>query len=73
MRNVAEFWGLCNIENHNERRPIMKIEFETFENIIEFLPAIYYYKQSYRQRFGKGVVVLAWLKWGIVIYKKPKK
>ena len=51
----------------------MKIEFETFENIIEFLPSIYYYKQSYRQRFGKGVVVLAWLKWGIVIYKKPKK
>jgi hypothetical protein len=50
----------------------MKIKFETFENIIEFLPAIYYHSQSYRQIFGKGVVVLAWLKWGIVIYKKPK-
>ena len=51
----------------------MKIKFKTFENIIEFLPAIYYHKQSYRDTFGKGIVVLAWLKWGIVIYKKPKK
>jgi hypothetical protein len=51
----------------------MRIKFDTFENIIEFLPSIYYYKQYCRERFGKGVVVLAWLKWGIVIYKKPKK
>lgn len=51
----------------------MKIVFETFDNLIEFLPSIYYHKQSYQQRFGKGVVVLAWLKWGIVIYIEGEK
>jgi hypothetical protein len=50
----------------------MKLKFETCENIIEFLPAIYYYKQSYRQKFGQGIVILAWAKWRILIYKKPK-
>ena len=48
----------------------IKIKFETFENIIEFLPSIYYYKQSFRRKFGKGAVVVAWLKWGIVIYSE---
>ncbi len=51
----------------------MKIKFETFENIIEFLPAIYYHSQLFQRKFGNGIVVLAWLKWGIIIYKKPKK
>jgi len=47
----------------------IKIKFEYFENIVEILPTIYYYKQSFRERFGKGVIVIGWLKWGIVIYK----
>lgn len=46
----------------------MKIKFERFDYIIEFLPSIYYYKQSFRSKFGKGAVIIAWLKWGIVIY-----
>ena len=51
----------------------MTIKFETFENIIEFLPAIYYHSPSFQRKFGNGIVVLAWLKWGVIIYKKPKK
>lgn len=47
----------------------IKIKFEYFENIVEILPTIYYYKQSFRERFGKGAIVIGWLKWGIVIYK----
>jgi hypothetical protein len=47
----------------------IKIKFEYFENIIEILPTIYYYKQSFRERFGRGAIVIGWLKWGIVIYK----
>jgi len=47
----------------------IKIKFEYFENIVEILPTIYYYRQSFRERFGKGVIVIGWLKWGIVIYK----
>ena len=50
-----------------------KIKFEQFENVIEILPSIYWYKQSFRQRFGKGVIVLAWLKWGLVIYKNNEE
>jgi hypothetical protein len=50
-----------------------KIKFEYFENIIEILPTIYYYKQSFRERFGKGAIVIGWLKWGIVIYKTNKQ
>lgn len=47
----------------------MTIKFEKFDNIFQFLPTIYHYKQSFRKRFGKGVIVISWLKWGIVIYK----
>ncbi len=47
----------------------IKIKFEYFENIVEILPTIYYYRQSFRERFGKGVIVIGWLKWGIIIYK----
>ena len=50
-----------------------KIKFERFENVIEILPSIYWYKQSFRQRFGKGVIVFAWLKWGLVIYKNNEQ
>ena len=50
-----------------------KIKFEQFENVIEILPSIYWYKQSFRQRFGKGVIVFAWLKWGLVIYKNNEQ
>ena len=51
----------------------IKIRFEYFENIVEILPTIYYYKQSFRERFGNGVIVIGWLKWGIVIYKNNEK
>ena len=50
-----------------------KIKFERFENVIEILPSIYWYKQSFAQRFGKGVIVFAWLKWGLVIYKNNEQ
>ena len=46
----------------------MKIKFEKFDSVIEILPSIYYYKQSFRARFGRGAVIIAWLKWGIVVY-----
>ena len=46
-----------------------KIKFERFDNVIEILPSIYWHKQLLVQRFGKGVIVIAWLKWGLVIYK----
>jgi|LakMenE01Jun11ns_1017448.scaffolds.fasta_scaffold9733554_4 hypothetical protein len=51
----------------------IKIRFEYFENIVEILPTIYYYKQSFRERFGNGVIVIGWLKWGIVIYKNNEQ
>ncbi len=51
----------------------MKIRFERFENLIEFLPSIYYYKQTFRKRFGKGAIIIAWLKWGVSIYIKGDK
>jgi hypothetical protein len=51
----------------------MKIKFERFDHIIEFLPSIYYYKQQFRTKFGVGVIVLAWLKWGLVIYKNVEQ
>ena len=50
-----------------------KIKFKRFDNVIEILPSIYWYKQSFRQRFGKGVIVFAWLKWGLVIYKNNEQ
>ena len=51
----------------------IKIKFEYFENIVEILPTIYYYKQSFRERFRKGAIVIGWLKWGIVIYKNNEQ
>jgi hypothetical protein len=46
----------------------IKIKLERFEHIFELLPSIYWYKQSYRKRYGRGAVVFAWMKWGIVIH-----
>lgn len=46
----------------------MKIKFEKFDNVIEILPSIYYYKQSFRERFGRGAIIVAWIKWGITVY-----
>lgn len=51
----------------------LKIKFEVFKNVFELLPSIYYYKQSFREKFGKGVIVLGWLRWGVVIYYNTKK
>ena len=51
----------------------MRIRFERFENMVELLPSIYYHKQRYRSQFGKGVIVIGWLKWGIVFYVKRKE
>jgi hypothetical protein len=51
----------------NRKRKI-KVKFEFFENCFEFLPTICYYKQSFRERFGKGAIIIAWLKFGISFY-----
>jgi hypothetical protein len=50
------------------RKGKIKVKFEIYENIIEFLPSIYYNKQSFRERFGKGAIIIGWLKFGITIY-----
>jgi len=49
-------------------KKVFRIRFETFENTIEFLPSIYYYKQSFRERFGKGAIIIGWLNWAFVLY-----
>jgi hypothetical protein len=46
----------------------IKIKLEKFDYIFELLPSIYWYKQSYRKRYGRGAVVFAWMKWGVVIH-----
>ena len=51
----------------------IRIKFEKLENIIEILPSLYYHKQAYRERYEKGVIVIGWLKWAIVIYMKNDK
>ena len=55
------------------KKSSIKILFENFENIIEILPTIYWHKQSVSQKFGKGVIVIGWLKWGFVIYISRKQ
>ena len=52
----------------NNKQGSVKILFERFENIVEILPTIYWHRQSFAQKFGKGVIVIGWLKWGFVIY-----
>lgn len=56
----------------NNNQSSVKILFEHFENIVEILPTIYWHRQSFRQKFGKGVIVIGWLKWGFVIYISKK-
>ena len=52
-----------------------KIRFEgmeTFENVFEILPSIYWYRQHspFRlSKYGKGIIIFAWLKWGVIVYK----
>lgn len=48
----------------------IKIEFQKFEHVIEILPSFYYHKQTFREWYGKGVFVIGWLNYGIVIYKQ---
>jgi hypothetical protein len=45
-----------------------KIKIERFENIIEILPSFYWHRKPFREWYNKGNFVIAWLKWGIVIY-----
>lgn len=50
-----------------------KIRFEameTFENVFEILPSIYWYRQHspFRSsKYGKGIIIFAWLKWGVIV------
>lgn len=46
----------------------IKIKLERMQFIFELLPSIYWYSQSHKKRYGRGVVVFAWLKWGIIIH-----
>lgn len=55
-----------------DKKISVKILFEHFENIVEILPTIYWHKQSFREKFGRGVIVIGWLKWGFVIYISKK-
>jgi hypothetical protein len=57
----------------NDKQSSVKILFERFENIVEILPTIYWHRQSFSQKFGKGVIVIGWLKWGFVIYISQKQ
>ena len=66
------------IKQHSEvtmsnKKISIKILFEHFENIVEILPTIYWHKQSFREKFGRGVIVIGWLKWGFVIYISKKR
>ena len=51
----------------------IKIDFQKFENVIEILPSIYYHKQTFREWYGKGIFVIAWLNYGIVIFIEKRK
>jgi hypothetical protein len=51
----------------------LKIDFQKFENVIEILPSFYYYKQTFREWHGKGVFVIAWFNFGIVIHIEKTK
>ena len=51
----------------------IKIDFQKFENVIEILPSFYYYKQTFREWYGKGVFVIAWLNYAIVIFIEKRK
>jgi hypothetical protein len=51
----------------------IKIDFQKFENVIEILPSFYYYKQTFREWNGKGIFVIAWLNYGIVIFIEKRK
>jgi len=47
---------------------VFRIKFEKFDNLIEILPTIYYYKQTFRERFGKGAIIIGWLNVGFCLY-----
>lgn len=46
----------------------IKIKLERMQFIFELLPSIYWYSQAHKKRYGRGAVVFAWLKWGIIIH-----
>ena len=50
------------------KKTVFRVRFEKFDSLIELLPTIYYHKQSFRERFGRGVIVIGWLKWGLILY-----
>jgi len=50
-----------------------RIDFQKFENVIEILPSFYYHKQTFREWYGKGIFVIAWINFGIVIYIEKTK
>jgi hypothetical protein len=51
----------------------MKIQFIKLDVIVEFLPAITWYRWGYSQKWQVGSLTFAWLIFAIKIYYHPKK
>ncbi len=51
----------------------MKIEFVKLETIIEFLPAITWYKYGMGYKYYEGSLTFAWLSFAIKIYYIKRK